>query len=128
MDADELTVIVTGSRDFEDRALVWFALDILHSCHPKMTVRHGDHWEGADQFASKWAQSHGNGVDEDPYPANWTALGRKAGPVRNRAMVIAGADLVLAFFAPPPAGNIGTQGCVDFAHEAGIQVIEYGRR
>src|SRR5574343_730407 len=59
------------------------------------------------------------------------AHGRSAGPVRNRVMVDAGADLVLAFLAlcDRPAcrgrrahGSHGASGCVDLARRAGIEV------
>jgi len=122
-------VIVTGSRDYEDIGTIARALSDFALNHPRLVVVHGDCATGADRLADNWVRvlwSYGYDIALEPWPADWST-GRGAGPRRNRAMVQAGADLVLAFFAPPPAGNIGTQGCVDLAEKAGIEVISYGR-
>lgn len=126
-----MRVIVTGSRDFTDQALVWSVLDELYAVGGRLLLVHGACPTGADKHANDWAilRQHGphagNNVLVDRFPANWSH-GRGAGMARNAQMVKAGADLVVAFFAPPPAENKGTAGCVKLARRAGIEVVRYG--
>ncbi|MFC9436884.1 SLOG family protein [Nocardia sp. NPDC057030] len=124
-------VIVTGSRRWPDPWAVWAALADAYSglsAGDALTVAHGAHWDGADRHAHIWARrmaAPGGAVRviPAPYPAHWKRLGLKAGPLRNRDMVAAGADLVLAF---PLADSIGTYGCMEMATAAGIPVLNYG--
>lgn len=39
--ADTFRALVTGSRDHEDKALIWGVLDWEHAEHPDMVVVHG---------------------------------------------------------------------------------------
>jgi hypothetical protein len=110
-------VIVTGSRDFDDEACVRAKLDDIQ---PTVLIV-GDCPTGADLFARRWwiGQAH---VEIKVYKADWEALGKAAGPWRNRVMVQANrdADLGLAFFKRG-AKNRGTAGCVALMREAGIK-------
>lgn len=81
-------------------------------------VVHGACPSGADAIAASWAAQ--NGVACEAWPADWGRLGRAAGPIRNQAMVEAGADVCLAF---PAAGSRGTTDCVRRASAAGIPLI-----
>lgn len=128
-------VVVTGSREFQDRQLVWRVLDDLYEAsYPNngILLRHGACPTGADKHADDWARERligpywGSNVVVVRHPANWSH-GNGAGMARNAEMVKAGADLVVAFYAPPPARNKGTAGCVKLARRAGIEVREYGR-
>lgn len=60
-----------------------------------------------------------NLVAVHPFPADWNKLGKGAGPIRNQAMVDAGADLCLAFHRDLPNSK-GTRDCVIRAIKAGI--------
>lgn len=125
-----LRLIVTGSQDYHDRGQVWHVLNGLYNKYGSVLVVHGACPRGGDWHAELWAENgrrHGQPVDSEPWPANWRLYGDGAGPVRNKAMVKAGGDLLVAFFAPPPALNEGTAGCVELARTAGIKVVEYGR-
>ena len=117
-----MRVIVTGSRKWEGNA-VYDALWALYHEHGSFHLMHGDCSTGADHLAHRWFVMSGKelGCTEEPFRANWDR-GKRAGPERNRRMVEAGADLVLAF--PLPGGS-GTQGTMALAREAGIEVIEY---
>jgi hypothetical protein len=76
--------------------------------------------KGADNLASDWAIV--NWVPYEEYPANWSKYGRGAGPVRNKQMLDAGIDLVLAF----PVGEArGTRNMIDIAQKAGVEVRIY---
>lgn len=72
---------------------------------------------GADQTAEHVAYSLG--WRTEPHLADWDSHGNAAGPIRNREMVAAGADVCVAF----PGGR-GTQHCRDTAAAAGIPVID----
>jgi len=110
-----ISVIVTGGRAYADRARVFAVLDAIHAETPIALLRHGCA-TGADALAQAWAEEH---VPQSYWPADWKKHGNAAGPIRNQAMVDAGADLVVAF----PGGR-GTVDCVRRARKAGIPVKE----
>ncbi len=110
-----LRIIVTGGRDFTPCHPVDRALWHLHWHRCITTLVHGGCPTGVDHFADAWARSWQ--IPVEVFPAQWDALGRAAGPVRNGEMVAAGADGVVAF----PGGR-GTADCVRQAEAAGIRV------
>ncbi|MFG3509682.1 SLOG family protein [Streptomyces sp. NPDC047821] len=121
-----MRVIVTGSRRWSDKAAVWDALNAVYQEHGPFLLVHGDCSTGADAMAREWVEAASRlvQVQEQRFPAAWdywAARGnaKRAGPERNRRMVEAGADLVLAF--PLPEGS-GTQHTIKLAREAGIEV------
>lgn len=115
------TVIVTGSRDYPDYTRVWYELDDLMRKYSSLMVRHGGCPSGADNFASLWCRSWymPSQVCESIHDANWDDFGKAAGPIRNREMAQAGADLCLAF---PLGESRGTWNCVNECKKAGIPV------
>lgn len=122
-------VLVTGSRDWKDRALLERELDALLAEHGALTLVHGAHPRGADSMAHNWglnrrhASSYG-AVTLEPRPADWRQHGKAAGPIRNAEMVADGADLCLAFFKEG-AANKGTSNCAGLAESAGIPVKRF---
>lgn len=123
-----MRVIVTGSRDFADAALIERVLGELLAEHRLLLLVHGACPTGADAIADAWArrtQVAGGNVLIDRFPANWGNYGRAAGMRRNAEMVASGAHLCLAFYQPG-AANKGTSGCVKLARRAGIKVQPYG--
>jgi Protein of unknown function (DUF2493). len=115
------TVIVTGSRNMKDWHKVWKELDSLVREYPSLLVRRGDCPTGVDYFTSAWVQSWytPSSVCESVYVAAWDDFGKAAGPIRNREMAQAGADLCLAF---PLGESRGTWNCVNECKKAGIPV------
>lgn len=110
----ERRVLVCGSRDYQNAAHVWRVLDDL-SPQPTVII-HGD-YRGADTLAKRWAIARF--IPDLPFPADWIAYGRGAGPRRNQRMIDEGKpDLVVAF-----PGAAGTRDLVFRAREAGIPVI-----
>jgi hypothetical protein len=107
-------VLVTGSRGWADVAAVRAALDAATPA-ARITVVHGDCPTGADTHAHRWAADHDQRIET--HFADWKAHGRAAGPIRNKAMVAAGADLCLAFIRN---GSRGATGCAALAEAAGI--------
>lgn len=127
-----MRIIVTGSRSWSDvmvlrQALAWLAYDVVVRDGGSLVVVHGACPTGADAMASEWVAhwpgTGWSGVTEERHPADWEQFGKRAGPIRNEAMIKAGADLVLAF--PLPGGK-GTQHAIRLAREAGIPVRVWG--
>lgn len=81
-----------------------------------VTVVHGGA-SGADSMAGKIARECF--YKEEVHPADWATHGRKAGLLRNAAMVEAGADLCIAGWDGRSTGTLDTiRRCV----QAGIPV------
>lgn len=125
-----MRVLVTGSRTWTKRTVIWWKLHELairaygeYDTGHVLTVVHGDCPKGADRSVKQWLQFQAAElwtpvtIIEEAHPADWK-LGRGAGPIRNQHMVNLGADLCLAFMMP---GSRGTADCVARAREAGIE-------
>jgi YspA, cpYpsA-related SLOG family len=132
-------VLVTGSRGWRDRSIIYGWLNQLLAAHGALVVVHGACSEGADKIADDWfvaAKRAGARVCRERKPARWRVGGkfiRGAGYARNIEMVALGADLCLAFILPceiqgpacPTLELHGTHGgshCATKAREAGIPV------
>ncbi|HCB02786.1 MAG TPA: hypothetical protein DEQ43_00710 [Nocardioides bacterium] len=136
-------ILVTGSRSWTDRKTLSWALTQTCIDHGWMvepdeygnTVPRGDvvvvHGgaQGADTMADDWAA--GSIVRTEIHFADWRRHGRRAGPMRNRAMVEAGADVCLAFLLPCSRPDCersaahwshGASHCASLAEKAGIPV------
>lgn len=147
---DMFRVILTGSRTWKPGTQTitqygWPGLlaDVLDNaalaaaenpaCRGLLLV-HGACRRGADAIGDWWAcdrRRRGWPVDVERHPADWSAYGRRAGIVRNQAMVRLGGDVCLAFVAecgdrkcarPRPHGSHGATNCADLAEAAGIHV------
>jgi len=117
-------VVVTGGRDYAD----WREVDRRLTESDPAIVMHGGA-SGADSLAHRWAVAAR--VPAIPVPAPWGALGRGAGPRRNRAMALmalAGAESLgcdsVALLAFP--GGRGTASMIRTARDLGIRVIQNG--
>lgn len=118
--SEPFRVLVTGSRDWSDHDVVRDALAWARYGHEAMVVVHGACPSGADAMASWWVRRYRFlSVSEERHPADWRRYGRAAGPLRNRAMVAAGADLCLAFIRD---GSRGASHAAGLAEAAGIPV------
>lgn len=118
-----MRVLVTGSRDWTDGDVVFGALYRARSegGAGDVVVIHGDCPTGADALANLWAHRR-PGVRVERHPADWATHGRRAGFLRNKAMVDAGADVVLAFIKN---GSRGASMTARLAEEAGLTVKRY---
>jgi len=122
-------VLVTGSRDWEDRAAIddfLTALAAANTFHNRETVIvHGACPTGADAMADDWARWHAARsplIGFERHPANWRPggiLDRSAGFRRNAEMIRLGADICLAFIRN---GSRGASHTARLAEEAGILV------
>jgi hypothetical protein len=106
-------VLVCGSRSWNDYATIRRR---LAKFEPGVTVIHGAA-RGADQKAAIAARALG--IPETPFPADWRGNGRRAGIIRNLAMLNDSPDLVLAFW---DGRSTGTKHTIDEAHRRGIPV------
>lgn len=112
-----MRVLVCGGRDYAERDVVFGVLDALKEEHGDIVIIHGAA-NGADQLAQDWAWE--NGVPYVPYPANWDKHGKKAGPMRNRQMLIDGKP---EYFVAFPGGK-GTAHMVSLLKRAGVPGTE----
>lgn len=110
-----MRILITGGRDFDERAMLFMALDRLHAEHGFTILIHGDA-KGADRLGGEWAVERS--VVVLACPADWKRHGRGAGPIRNRQMLEHKPDLLVAF----PGGK-GTADMVAVATKAGLRVV-----
>jgi hypothetical protein len=119
-------ILVTGSRDWEDRAAVDSALTAIAAANAfqerATVVVHGSCPTGADAFADDWARYHAARnplIEFERHPANWAINGKRAGFIRNQLMVNLGADVCLAYIRN---GSRGASHTARIAEQAGIPV------
>jgi hypothetical protein len=111
-------ILVCGGRDFADRDAVFGALDLVKAATGSLTVIQGGA-AGADALAREWCAKQPS-IHMINEPADWTAHGRAAGPIRNQKMLDEHKpDLVLAF-----AGGRGTADMVRRALVHGVKVVQ----
>lgn len=115
------TILVTGSRNWSDLALVKKELNLLKDLWgTEVTVLSGQCPTGADRMCENIAREFGWKLKL--YPADWNQYGKSAGPIRNKQMVDHGADICLAFIKD---GSRGASGTAKLAEEAGIEVKRF---
>lgn len=111
-------VLVTGSRGWRDRAVIRFALADVWDAETILVS--GACPRGADALCEACWSHWGGQVER--HPANWDQHGRRAGFLRNAAMVDAGADICLAFILDASPGASHT---AELAHGAAIPTRIY---
>lgn len=122
-----LRILVTGSRNWTDRAVIRAALVEALGTYTTIglpVLVHGGA-RGADALAHvEWhrlmSQRPGWLAEPEVHRADWDRYGKAAGHRRNAEMVAAGATVCLAF---PLGESRGTRGCMALAERAGIPVI-----
>lgn len=112
-------VLLTGSRSWPDPTVIVAALGTLHAEHgDRLVVVHGACRSGADMIADKWCRRSGVAVER--FPADWKHAGRRAGLIRNEAMVATRPDLCLAFIHQ---SSPGATHCARMAQSAGVPTV-----
>jgi SLOG family YspA-like protein len=129
-----MRVLVTGSRNWDDARTIRAALDAVafaaaSADYERLIVVHGACPSGADAIADMWVRSwpvSDLAVTAERHPALWQTEHRGAGLQRNRRMVMAGADVCLAFIRDD---SPGATHCAECARDAGIplRVWHYGQ-
>jgi hypothetical protein len=116
-----MIVLVTGGRDYADRAHVFRVLDALHRERGITRIVHGGA-RGVDSHAHAWALVCRVEVRAHAMSAkDWKTYGRAAGVLRNSHMLrVEEPELVVAF----PGGR-GTADMVSKAINAGVEVHDH---
>lgn len=112
---DRFQVIIAGSRGFNDQSLMNEKLDALFRNRKPTAIVSGAA-RGADKLGENYAISRGIPVLK--FPAEWERHGKKAGYIRNTAMLQA-ADALVAFW---DGKSKGTEHMIRIAKTKGIQV------
>lgn len=129
-DPPRVRMIITGSRQWPDPGAVWdFLAGAYAEVHGRagLTIVHGACGRGADKAAAQyaaWAVAQGLDVLEETWPADWAEWGKRAGMMRNKDMVAAGAGGCGAFILD---ASPGATGCAHAAADAGIPVVLHER-
>ena len=89
-----MRIIVAGSRTFDDYALLKRTMDRIAKAAGGEIVVLSGHCIGADRMGEEWANE--SGFSCEIHHSDWARLGKKAGMVRNSAMVAA-ADAMVVF-------------------------------
>ncbi len=111
-----MKLLVCGGRTYKDMRAAFAAMDLLDRLNPiTLVIQGGAH--GADEIAKCWAKL--SNVECREVKADWKALGKSAGPIRNKQMLEMKPDRVLAL----PGGS-GTANMVKQARTAGIPITE----
>lgn len=117
-----MKILVTGGREFNNRAFVEVTLDTLCRDTPITSIVHGGA-RGADTYAMDWARARN--IKDIPYKltaADWERHpGKSAGIYRNMKMLDAEKpDLVVAF-----PGKNGTSHMIGYAEKNGYKVAKF---
>lgn len=112
-------ILVCGSRDWKD----WESIDRRIGDLPPSALIVEGAAPGADLMAARSARENGRFVVEvQCAKGHWDYFGKRAGYLRNCAMLDLGPDLVIAF----TTGSPGTQHTINEARKRGIPVEVHG--
>lgn len=108
-------LLVTGSRTWDDVDCIVDALERYWNCYGVAILISGNCPNGADDIAEHEAAELGYVLEL--YPANWNRYGKRAGFIRNAAMVAAKPTHCMAFIRN---NSPGATHCLELAKAAGI--------
>ena len=112
-------LLLTGSRTWDDAAVIEHALAVILARHPEgVLLVHGACPRGADAIAAAYAERTPV-YHIEAHPADWRRHGRVAGQLRNAEMVTLGAQGCAAFLR---GASPGTTATIRLARAAGISV------
>lgn len=117
-----IRIVVAGSRDFYDYAVLSERLDFYFSQQNQSHIQIvSGGARGADRLGERYAREHD--INYTVFPANWNAHGKAAGMIRNRDMAEYGTHLV-AFW---DGKSRGTKSMIETARAQGltIRVVEF---
>lgn len=109
----DLGWIIAGGRDYVQTAK---GREALNSIRPLISCVYSGAARGADKWGEAWAKTHG--IEVEKYPADWDRYGKRAGPIRNRAMA-EWADGAIIF-----KGGRGTADMFNVAKGAGLITLD----
>ena len=100
-DRQEYRLVVAGSRNFDDYALLSAELDKLLAGKTNITIVSGTA-RGADRLGERYASEHNLRIER--FPAEWEKYHKGAGPIRNMQMDQS-ADTVIVFWDNESSGT-----------------------
>ena len=112
-----MKVIVAGSRDFKDYALLKEFLDKLVIFRSDFTEIVSGTASGADKLGERYAQENNLAIKR--FPADWEKYGKVAGHIRNRQMAEY-ADACVVFW---DGQSKGSANMVKVAHELKLPLV-----
>lgn len=112
-----MKVLVCGSRTIDDPAVVSQAVE-KSGISPTQIISGGA--RGVDRFAGEYAAA--KGIEFTEYLADWDKYGKRAGFIRNYA-VVGAADAVIAVW---DGESSGTKHSIDLARSSGKPVFVTG--
>lgn len=128
-----MRVLVTGDRDYNDyRAIATYLtgwLFLAREKEEKLVIIEGGQ-RGADQLARSWANINDDfskDVESITVEAEWSILGKRAGPIRNTKMLREYKPNVVLAFHDDLELSKGTKDCVEKAKKHGIPVYLVSR-
>ena len=110
-----MKLLVCGGREFSDFKRLTARMNLIHAMEEVRCVIHGGA-RGADTLAGQWARDHG--VQEVVCAANWDYHGKKAGPIRNKAMLLLAPDCAMVL-----PGGVGTKNMLTLLQAYGRATI-----
>lgn len=120
-----MRVLICGDRNWDDVESIRTLICGLRELHgPSLVIIEGEA-RGADLMARMTAESLT--VTVERYPADWTAYGRAAGPIRNQQMLTEGKPDTLYAFHDDIDNSKGTKNMVALAMKAGVPVCVVSR-
>lgn len=113
-------VIIAGSRNFNDKELLYKKVnEILSTTDDEIEIVSG-HCRGADILGELYAINHH--INFITFPALWNIYGKSAGYIRNYEMAkYAGEDGILIAF--PVGESKGTRMMIKIAEQIGMKVF-----
>lgn len=115
-----MRVLVTGDREWSDKATMRAVLHALLKKHGSLTVIHGN-CRGADKMADAVAREMG--LDVLVFAADWASYGKAAGPIRNRQMINEGFPQLVVAFHNDLKSSRGTKDMIKASKKAGLTVL-----
>lgn len=109
-------VIIAGSRDFNDYALLEQKLNYALAKISEIEIVSGTA-RGADQLGERYAREKKLSVKR--FPADWNKYGKRAGYLRNGEMA-AYADACIVFW---DGKSPGTKSMIDLAKQHGLDTL-----
>lgn len=109
-------ICVCGGRDYANFDRLCKSLDTAQRILGDVEIIHGGA-RGADSMAGEWALMRG--IPCTVFPADWKRYRNAAGPIRNKQMLDAGFDMLVAF-----PGGTGTRNMVEITMKAGRPVYQ----
>jgi hypothetical protein len=118
-----MIIVVTGGRGLDNQPMVWGALDAIHAETPITSLFNGGA-KGVDRLAYQWAHRHIKHIVT--LEAAWGEHGKKAGPIRNVAMLSQAVNLSQRAQKPVRLvafpGGPGTAHCISVAAAMGLEI------